>query len=95
MKVLLVSTYGLGHQPFGLASPAAWLAETGADVNCLGLAVDSLDGEAMRAVGLNATELDLPKTLDAPVNVPCLSEPWYCCPEPSVNRVAEFQGGKR
>ena len=25
MKVLLVSTYELGHQPFGLASPAAWL----------------------------------------------------------------------
>ena len=25
MKVVLISTYELGHQPFGLASPAAWL----------------------------------------------------------------------
>src|SRR5688572_19729016 len=24
--VVLISTYELGHQPFGLASPAAWLA---------------------------------------------------------------------
>ena len=27
MKVVLLSTYELGHQPFGLASPAAWLGE--------------------------------------------------------------------
>ena len=25
MNVVLISTYELGHQPFGLASPAAWL----------------------------------------------------------------------
>src|SRR2546427_3999501 len=25
LKVLLISTYELGRQPFGLASPAAWL----------------------------------------------------------------------
>ena len=29
MKVVLLSTYDLGHQPFGLASPAAWLTEAG------------------------------------------------------------------
>ena len=29
MNVLLVSTYDLGRQPFGLASPAAWLREDG------------------------------------------------------------------
>lgn len=40
MKVLLVSTYDLGHQPFGLASPAAWLKQAGADVRCLDLAVE-------------------------------------------------------
>ena len=54
MKVLLVSTYELGHQPFGLASPAAWLAEAGAEVSCLDLAVESLDEEAIRAAGLIA-----------------------------------------
>jgi len=37
MNVVLLSTYELGHQPFGLASPAAWLAEIGAEVTCLDL----------------------------------------------------------
>ena len=32
LKVLLVATYEMGRQPFGLASPAAWLRERGADV---------------------------------------------------------------
>ncbi|MGH3924446.1 MAG: CUAEP/CCAEP-tail radical SAM (seleno)protein, partial [Pseudonocardiaceae bacterium] len=46
-RVLLVSTYELGHQPFGLASPAAWLRESGASVTCLDLAVQQLDVEAV------------------------------------------------
>jgi radical SAM superfamily enzyme YgiQ (UPF0313 family) len=37
MKVFLVSTYELGRQPFGLASPAAWLTREGVDVTCLDL----------------------------------------------------------
>ncbi|HYW43850.1 MAG TPA: CUAEP/CCAEP-tail radical SAM protein [Bryobacteraceae bacterium] len=32
MRVLLVSTYELGRQPFGLASPAAWLRAEGHEV---------------------------------------------------------------
>ena len=43
MNVLLISTYDLGHQPFGLASPAAWLAAAGASVECLDLAVQSFE----------------------------------------------------
>jgi radical SAM superfamily enzyme YgiQ (UPF0313 family) len=35
MKVLLISTYELGHQPFGLASPAAWLRREDVEVSCL------------------------------------------------------------
>ena len=35
MKVVLISTYELGHQPFGLASPAAWLGRAGHDVSCI------------------------------------------------------------
>lgn len=35
MRVLLVSTYDLGRQPFGLASPAAWLRREGVDVACV------------------------------------------------------------
>ena len=37
MRVLLISTYDLGRQPFGLASPAAWLRGAGLDVACLDL----------------------------------------------------------
>ena len=42
MKVLLISTYEMGRQPFGLASPAAWLAGEGNDVACIDLSVESL-----------------------------------------------------
>lgn len=42
-RVLLVNTYDLGHQPFGLGSPAAWLTRAGAAVDCLDLSHESLD----------------------------------------------------
>jgi len=42
MRALLVSTYELGRQPFGLASPAAWLRARGWDVSCADLAKDPL-----------------------------------------------------
>ncbi len=45
MNVLLVSTYDLGHQPFGLASPAAWLLRAGHRVVCADLAVDRLPAQ--------------------------------------------------
>lgn len=48
MRVLLISTYELGRQPFGLASPAAWLRNAGAEVACLDLARQPLDDEALR-----------------------------------------------
>ena len=34
-RVLLISTYDLGRQPFGLASPAAWLRQAGHAVSCV------------------------------------------------------------
>src|SRR5262245_29143557 len=49
MRVLLISCYELGHQPLALASPAAHLlAHTGAAVECLDLAVESLDPDKVR-----------------------------------------------
>jgi radical SAM superfamily enzyme YgiQ (UPF0313 family) len=45
----LISTYELGRQPFGLASPAAWLERDGCDVRCLDLAVQAFDEEARAA----------------------------------------------
>ena len=53
-KVVLISTYELGRQPFGLASPAAWLRNAGAVVTCLDLAVQRLDEETIRAADLVA-----------------------------------------
>ncbi len=48
MKVLLISTYELGHQPFNLASPAAHLLNAGHQVQCLDLAVQNFDDEKVR-----------------------------------------------
>jgi radical SAM superfamily enzyme YgiQ (UPF0313 family) len=42
LRVVLISTYELGRQPFGVASAAAWLRRAGASVTCLDLAVDAL-----------------------------------------------------
>ena len=54
MRVLLLSTYDLGRQPFGLASPAAWLAEAGFDVACGDLSRSALDEGAVRDAALVA-----------------------------------------
>ncbi|MHB8263723.1 MAG: hypothetical protein ACYDGY_08245, partial [Acidimicrobiales bacterium] len=43
MKVQLVSTYELGHEPLQLASATAWLTGAGHEVTCLDLAVETLD----------------------------------------------------
>ena len=43
MRALLLSTYDLGRQSFGLASGAAALAANGVDVACLDLAKQKLD----------------------------------------------------
>lgn len=42
MKIVLISTYELGRQPFGLASPAAWLRRGGHSVCCADLSVGAL-----------------------------------------------------
>ncbi|MFQ5533188.1 MAG: radical SAM protein, partial [Candidatus Methylomirabilales bacterium] len=59
MQVVLISTYELGRQPFGLASPAAWLRQAGARVSCLDLAVERLDEEAVRTADLVAFYLPM------------------------------------
>jgi len=46
--VLLLSTYDLGRQPFGLASAAAALQAAGLDVTCRDLAREALDLDAVR-----------------------------------------------
>ncbi len=50
MKVVLISTYELGRQPFGLASPAAWLREAGIEVACLDLSRSLLSADPVLSV---------------------------------------------
>lgn len=59
MRVLLVSTYELGRQPFGLASPAACLRADGHHVICADLAVEKLSPDAVRNADLIAFHLPM------------------------------------
>jgi radical SAM superfamily enzyme YgiQ (UPF0313 family) len=54
MKIVLISTYELGRQPFGLASPAAWLRARGHEVASLDLSRETLDDAAIRTAGMIA-----------------------------------------
>jgi len=54
MKIVLISTYELGRQPFGLASPAAWLRARGHEVACVDHSREALDDGAIRAAELIA-----------------------------------------
>ncbi len=54
LNVLLISTYEMGRQPFGVASSAAWLRQTGAEVRCLDLSVDAFSEPAVEWAQLAA-----------------------------------------
>jgi radical SAM superfamily enzyme YgiQ (UPF0313 family) len=68
VRVLLISTYDMGRQSFGLASPSAWLRDAGIEVTCADLSKDRLDPDAVQAASLvgfflpmhTATRLALP-----------------------------------
>lgn len=59
MNIVLISTYELGRQPFGLASPAAWLRQTGAQVTCCDLAIHALDTDVITGAALVAFYLPM------------------------------------
>lgn len=59
MRVVLVSTYDLGRQPFGLASPAAWLRERGHFVDCVDLAINPLPSLTIREADAVAFHLPM------------------------------------
>ena len=52
MRAVLVSTYDLGRQPFGLASPAAWLRAAGWDVACVDVAKERWQDERIEGAAL-------------------------------------------
>jgi len=59
VNIVLISTYELGRQPFGLASPAAWLRERGHQVTLLDLSRQPLDEAAVRQAALLAVYLPM------------------------------------
>src|SRR5499427_8858100 len=54
MRVVLISTYEMGRQPFGLASPAAWLRQAGVTVVCQDLSRSRLDRQEVAAADVVA-----------------------------------------
>jgi radical SAM superfamily enzyme YgiQ (UPF0313 family) len=59
VKIVLISTYELGRQPFGLGSPAAWLRARGHQVTLLDLSRQLLDEAAVRSAALLALYLPM------------------------------------
>ncbi len=59
VNIVLISTYELGRQPFGLASPAAWLRKRGHSVVLLDLARQSVNETAIADAQLIAIYLPM------------------------------------
>ena len=59
MRVLLISTYELGRQPFGLASPAAWLRRAGHEVTAVDVSRTVLPRHAVEDARLIAFYLPM------------------------------------
>src|SRR5438094_10241736 len=69
MRVVLISTYEMGRQPFGLASPADWLRQAGATVVCQDLSRSRLDREAIAAADVIALYVPIHTATPFPANV--------------------------
>ncbi len=54
MRIVLVSTYEMGRQPFGLASPAAWLRTDGHDVTLADISCSPMPRPAIESAELIA-----------------------------------------
>ena len=59
MKIVLISPYELGRQPFALAEPAAFFTGAGYTVRCLDLSLQSLDDGDFDSAGLVAIHLGM------------------------------------
>ena len=59
MQVLLISTYELGHQPFGLASATAWLRRAGFQVACVDASLDPVEDRALASAAVVGVSLSM------------------------------------
>ena len=57
MKVVLISPYEIGRQPFALAQPAAWLERDGFDVDCIDLSVEPFQFDSVIQADVVAVHL--------------------------------------
>ncbi len=57
MKVVLISPYEIGRQPFALAQPAAWLARDGFDVDCIDLSIEPFEADSVMQADVVAVHL--------------------------------------
>lgn len=57
MKVVLISTYEIGRQPFALAQPAAWLKRDGFEVDCIDLSIQPFNAESIAQADVVALHL--------------------------------------
>jgi radical SAM superfamily enzyme YgiQ (UPF0313 family) len=59
LRIVLVSTYELGHQPFGLASPKAWLVRAGHEVTSVDVSKTPLSENLIRQADAVAFSLPM------------------------------------
>ncbi len=59
IRVVLISPYELGRQPFGLAQPARWLDDAGFDVRCCDLSIERLGADALTGADMVAIYLPM------------------------------------
>ncbi len=68
-RAVLISTYERGYQPFGLASPAAWLRRAGIDVTCIDVSRQPFRAEL---AGADLVAFHLPMHTAARLAVPVI-----------------------
>jgi radical SAM superfamily enzyme YgiQ (UPF0313 family) len=70
LRIVLVSTYELGHQPFGLASPQAWLVRAGHQVTAVDVSKTPLSENLIRQA--NAVAFSVPMHTATRLAVPLI-----------------------
>lgn len=78
MRIVLVSTYELGHQPFGLASPKAWLIRAGHEVTSVDIAKTPLSENLIRQA--DAVAFSLPMHTATRMAVPAIQRVKHVSP---------------
>ncbi|MEL6823798.1 MAG: CUAEP/CCAEP-tail radical SAM protein, partial [Calditrichota bacterium] len=82
MRVLLISTYEIGRQPFGLASPAAWLRSDQFMVETVDCAVEPFPQDQVKTADIIA--FFLPMYTAARLSIPLIKKVRNLNPECTI-----------